>query len=192
MPQRSHRAAIVDSARTLLRRKGLVATSVADITTAAGVPKGSFYNHFESKEQLLAEVVRLFSDSIDLSDLSGAGTAPERLRHHFGTGNELLVDDEMQFGCLLGSAAGGAPDGAGLVQAAVRDGFARWRAAVAACVAEGQAAGEIAATRTSEEIADLLIETFEGAALMARATGDHSAPLRHVETAIDVLTLPTP
>ena len=40
-----------------LHRRGFNATSVQDITEAAGVPKGSFYNHFESKEALGAEAV---------------------------------------------------------------------------------------------------------------------------------------
>jgi TetR/AcrR family transcriptional regulator, transcriptional repressor for nem operon len=38
-------------------RRGFNATSVQDITDAAGAPKGSFYNHFESKDALAAEVV---------------------------------------------------------------------------------------------------------------------------------------
>ncbi len=40
------------SALEVLHRKGFSATSVEDITKAAKVPKGSFYNHFKSKEEL--------------------------------------------------------------------------------------------------------------------------------------------
>lgn len=52
-------------------------------------------------------------------------------------------------------------------------------AAIEACVAERQESGEVAR---------FLIGRFEGAALLARATGDHGAPLRHVGMAIDVLS----
>lgn len=178
----------MENAEALLRRKGLVAASVADITTEAGVPKGSFYNHFESKEHLIAEIVTRFCRTTDLSHLSGQGTAPERLRGHFAACGDRLATG-MEFGCLLGSAAGEAPHGTGLVQQAVRDGLAAWGGAVETCVAEGQQSGQLRDDQPADEIAKLLIETFEGAALLAKATGDHGAPLRHVVLAIDALTV---
>ncbi|MDL5160577.1 TetR/AcrR family transcriptional regulator [Actinomycetospora termitidis] len=187
MPQRSHRAAIVENAEALLRRKGLVAASVADITKAAGVPKGSFYNHFESKEALLAEIVQRFCAATDLSNLEGDGPAVERLRAHF-TACSARLESGMEFGCLLGSAAAEAPTTAGgRVQQAVRDGLEVWSKAIAATVAEGQDAGEITTVQPATEIADFLIETFEGAALLAKATADYTAPLRHVELALATL-----
>ncbi|MDD7939147.1 TetR/AcrR family transcriptional regulator [Actinomycetospora lutea] len=188
MPQRSHRAAIVENAEALLRRKGLVAASVGDITRAAGVPKGSFYNHFESKEALLAEIVTRFCRATDLSALAGPDPAPVRLRAHFAACSERL-ETGMEFGCLLGTAAAEAPTSpGGRVQQAVREGLEVWTKAVAATVAEGQEAGQVVASPAAEEIAQLLIETFEGAALLAKATGDHTAPLRHVELALATLT----
>jgi TetR/AcrR family transcriptional repressor of nem operon len=48
-----NRQRIVDSAWQLFWRRGYHATSVADIAQLAGVPKGSVYNYFESKEALL-------------------------------------------------------------------------------------------------------------------------------------------
>lgn len=187
VPQRSHRAAIVDNAEALLRRKGLVAASVADITKAAGVPKGSFYNHFESKEALLAEIVQRFCASTDLTTLEGDEPAPDRLRAHFAACSTRL-ESGLEFGCLLGAAAAEAPTTAsGLVQQAVRRGLTVWTTAIEATVAEGQEAGEISTVRPAPEVAAMLVETFEGAALLAKATGDRTAPLRHVELALDAL-----
>ena len=51
------REQILSAGLSTLRRKGFNATSVEDITEAADVPKGSFYNHFESKEALGAAAV---------------------------------------------------------------------------------------------------------------------------------------
>src|SRR5215468_6021797 len=51
------REQLLDTGLQVLHERGFNATSVQDITEAAGVPKGSFYNHFESKEDLGAEVV---------------------------------------------------------------------------------------------------------------------------------------
>jgi TetR/AcrR family transcriptional repressor of nem operon len=51
------REEILTAGLATLHGRGFNATSVQDITEAAGVPKGSFYNHFASKEDLGAAVV---------------------------------------------------------------------------------------------------------------------------------------
>jgi TetR/AcrR family transcriptional repressor of nem operon len=43
--------------------------------------------------------------------------------------------------------------------------FAEWRSPFAACIAEGQGAGEIAATFAPEDLADFLLSSWEGAIL---------------------------
>ena len=48
----SSRAALLDAALRLVRRQGWSATSVNDLCRAAGVTKGTFFHHFESKEAL--------------------------------------------------------------------------------------------------------------------------------------------
>ena len=46
------RVALLDAALTLVRRNGWTATSVEQLCRAAGVTKGAFFHHFESKEAL--------------------------------------------------------------------------------------------------------------------------------------------
>lgn len=57
------REQLLDTGLRVLHERGFNATSVQDITEAASVPKGSFYNHFESKEDLGAEVVSRYLES---------------------------------------------------------------------------------------------------------------------------------
>lgn len=57
MPRPSVRAQIVDAAYEQFHRHGYNAAGVKLITDSAGVPKGSFYNHFESKEELFDAAV---------------------------------------------------------------------------------------------------------------------------------------
>ena len=57
MPRPNVREQLLSVGLQTLHRREFNATSVRDITDAAGAPKGSFYNHFESKEALAAEVV---------------------------------------------------------------------------------------------------------------------------------------
>ena len=49
------RKRIVTAAAGEFRKKGIVATGLADLMTAAGLTHGGFYKHFESKDQLVAE-----------------------------------------------------------------------------------------------------------------------------------------
>lgn len=52
------RAALLEAARDLFARQGFEHTAIADITETADLGVGSFYNHFESKEDLLAALLR--------------------------------------------------------------------------------------------------------------------------------------
>lgn len=53
----SKRRLILDTACTLFAHHGFYDTSISMITKAAGISKGSIYNYFESKEQLLKSLV---------------------------------------------------------------------------------------------------------------------------------------
>jgi TetR/AcrR family transcriptional repressor of nem operon len=58
MPRPGFREQLLSAGLATFHERGFNATSVQDITDAAGAPKGSFYNHLESKEALAAEAVR--------------------------------------------------------------------------------------------------------------------------------------
>jgi AcrR family transcriptional regulator len=51
------RAALLAAAREVFASQGVDSSTIQDITEAADVAKGSFYNHFDSKEAILREVV---------------------------------------------------------------------------------------------------------------------------------------
>jgi TetR/AcrR family transcriptional repressor of nem operon len=51
------RARIVQEASQLFRARGIDATSVAEVMSAAGLTVGGFYRHFGSKEDLVAEAI---------------------------------------------------------------------------------------------------------------------------------------
>ena len=61
MSKPNFRDQILTAGLKALHSRGFNATSVQDITEAAGVPKGSFYNHFASKEDLGAAVVEQYT-----------------------------------------------------------------------------------------------------------------------------------
>jgi AcrR family transcriptional regulator len=64
-PRLSHaerRARLVAAAVRVIQRRGLQATQVGDVVREAGVSRGTFYLHFESKRHLIGAVTRELLD----------------------------------------------------------------------------------------------------------------------------------
>ncbi|NWN89507.1 MAG: TetR/AcrR family transcriptional regulator [Micrococcaceae bacterium] len=55
---------VFDAAAQLFQTNGINATTIEDITKAAGIAKGAFYKHFDSKDQLILELVQHFYDDV--------------------------------------------------------------------------------------------------------------------------------
>ena len=51
------RAEILDHAGRLFRLRGYAGTNIDDIMLAAGLTRGAFYAHFESKDDLFTEAI---------------------------------------------------------------------------------------------------------------------------------------
>ena len=72
---RRTRAALLDASRRVFERHGFVNAKISDIATEAGVAQGSFYNYFDSKEVIFAELIaNVISNVLSLTAHGGAGT----------------------------------------------------------------------------------------------------------------------
>src|SRR5215475_15061326 len=104
MARESVKDQIVAAAVETLHRQGFNGTSVQDITDAAKVPKGSFYNHFESKEELAVAALDRYWQGVlaGLRPLSNAKTpALERLKQYFRNLGERGRTREYRTGCMI-------------------------------------------------------------------------------------------
>jgi TetR/AcrR family transcriptional repressor of nem operon len=175
--QRNLKEQLVDGGSRVLFAKGFHASSVNDIVAAAGVPKGSFYNHFESKEALALEVTRRYSASYAIDRLGfGDGPPLERLRSHFEATIERTVARGVHQGCLLGNfsteMAGHSPAIREFVSAALD----HWSAAVASVLEQAQAAGQLSRALDAQALGRYLVDAYEGSVARAKVSGDR-APL---------------
>ena len=171
MARQSMRAQIVDAAAERFHTHGYNAAGVKDITDAAGVPKGSFYNHFESKEALAVTILDLYGQTRRLEDLADESVAPlARLRGHF----EFLRTEQEGYdyarGCLLGNFGAEIGDHSDVLREQVQQGFAHWREALAGALADAVRLGDVDAALDPQTTALFLLSAWEGALLAARTS----------------------
>ncbi|HWL86242.1 MAG TPA: TetR family transcriptional regulator C-terminal domain-containing protein [Polyangiaceae bacterium] len=179
MPRPSAREKLLSAGLDTLHRRGFNGSGVQEITDAAGVPKGSFYNHFESKEALGAEVIdRCFqTTSARRAILSDESLSPlERLRRYFDGLAAALEAAEFAYGCLLGNFSAELADQSRLVRDRLSSVFAAWTRAIEGCIRDAQRAGEVRKDMDAATLAAFLINAWEGAVLRARVE-KHAAPL---------------
>lgn len=176
MPRPSLKDKLLNSALETIHARGFNGCSVQDITAAAGVPKGSFYNHFESKEALGAAVLDLYwrqSAGAVAGLADAARPALERLRGHFV---EMLGSCDSDKGCLIGNVTAEAIQSA-QVNDRITDILQDWTGAVAACIREAQVAGQVPDGQDAGTLAGILIDSWQGA--MLRAKAEHDARALH-------------
>ncbi|MEZ0107652.1 TetR/AcrR family transcriptional repressor of nem operon [Catenulispora sp. EB89] len=171
MARQSMRAQIVDAAAERFHTHGYNAAGVKDITDAAGVPKGSFYNHFESKEALAVTILDLYGQTRRLEDLADESVAPlARLRSHF----EFLRGEQEGYdysrGCLLGNFGAEISDHSEVLREQVQRGFTYWREALAGALADAVRLGEVDQSLDPETTALFVMTAWEGALLAARTS----------------------
>lgn len=169
MARHSLRERILDAGLKVMFRKGYIGAGVRDIVAEAPAPQGSFTNHFRSKEEFAREVLdRYFEDLKRLvaQTLQDASHTPcQRLQRYLDIITERFAKAEFNRGCLIGDFSLEAAPHSEMLRARLADIFAEWCAPFTACIAEGQAAGEIPAMFAPEELAEFLLASWEGAIL---------------------------
>jgi TetR/AcrR family transcriptional repressor of nem operon len=169
MPKHSHRDDIISAGLRVMFRSGYNGSSVRDIVAEAGVPQGSFTNHFRSKEGFAEAVLdRYFTyvqglvrEAMDDRSL----TPRRRLRRYLDIITTKLEADHWTRGCLIGDLSLEASGRSEPLRARLAAIYEEWRAPFAACIAEGQAAGEIAKTFDPIDLAEFLLASWQGAML---------------------------
>jgi len=177
VPKPSAREEIVQAGLKCLRERGFNGVGVQDITAAAGVPKGSFYNHFESKEALGAEIVERYgADTHRRAILFDESVLPlERLRRHYERLNGIFVDAKFERGCILGNFSAELSNQSDLIRDSLRRLYQRWTKDVEVVIAEAQQQGTVSTELTAAELAAFLLDAYEGALLRARVERDADA-----------------
>ncbi len=154
----------------LLLKHGYADLGVATLLERAGVPKGSFYHHFEGKEDFGLQVIDLYMTGVHgaLEAAFGDDREPlEQIRHFFGMVSEGYKGDGY-LGCLLGGLgqelSGISPAFRKKVEECFNVIARRFEKALEVAKARGQLRDGV----EPSELAELLVNCWEGAALRSR------------------------
>src|ERR1700733_5315392 len=109
MPRANVKEQLIEAGLKTLIERGFNGCGVQEITEAAGVPKGSFYNYFESKEAFSADVLEHYWEQgaqKNLAVLSDEGIpALERLKTYFSQRAAVHAAGHFERGCMIGNLA---------------------------------------------------------------------------------------
>ena len=168
LPRRSTRNALLEAAMEQFTERGYSACSVEDITKAARVPKGSFYNHFKSKQSLAAEIVTEYGKgTTDRSVLTNPEIAPlSRLKKHFAALNAYF--SSCKDGCLVGKFMAEVSVDTPQIRESLRRVLGLWGEQLSSALADGQRQGSIRKDLPASDLAACMIDAYEGAILRTR------------------------
>lgn len=177
-PTSSHPSArerLLDEGLRLLLKHGYNSLGVQALLEAAGVPKGSFYHHFESKQDFALKVIDRYMEEVH-AGLDACLNAPDsppldRIRHFFELSREKYGRDGY-LGCMLGGLGQELSGVNETFRSKIEGCFSYIAERMAACVAEASAEGDVPEGVDPHEAADLLLNCWEGAALRSRLWRD--------------------
>ncbi|TQV85367.1 TetR/AcrR family transcriptional regulator [Aliikangiella coralliicola] len=165
---------ILDAGLAVLSQKGYNGTGVKEIVGAAGVPKGSFYNHFESKEAFVIEAMEKLADEsstrseIILNDQTNS--PKQRLLNLFDENHQQLKSSEFCGGCLIGNLCLEMSD----ENPAIRDTANRimddYVNSIAECLTQAREAGELHTSTNVKELAEFIHCAWEGTLMRMKAS----------------------
>src|SRR5258708_1326487 len=169
----SNRNKLLTEGLRVVHERGYMGASVRDIVSAAGVPQGSFTNHFASKEAFGLEVLDLYSEGnrrvIRETLLNDALPPLQRLGAYIDANLARLSRDEMRYGCLYGNFSAEACGHSEPIRHRLVEIFDEVEGAVTSCLRVAVAHGDLPASTDCDDFAAYFVASLQGAFLLAKA-----------------------
>jgi TetR/AcrR family transcriptional repressor of nem operon len=168
-----NRRAIVAAATRLFRERGVEAVGLSELMKHAGFTQGGFYNHFESKADLVAEVLAsaIAEGNAEFAKMARAPVdeSTTALRRYISWYLSQAHRDDIDHGCPVTGFAGDAPRlGAG-AQSHFAGGLDDQITILAGLIAESGSLAAVGERRTLRERAINLHCEMLGALILARS-----------------------
>jgi TetR/AcrR family transcriptional regulator, transcriptional repressor for nem operon len=188
------RTKLVDAAVSVIRAKGYGAARVDDICAAAGLTKGSFFHHFDSKEDLaLAAAARWGATTGDVFAAAAYRELPDpldRLLAYVDFRRALIRGEARDFSCFAGTTVQEVHETHPAIRDACRETMLGHAATLEADIDAAMRRYGAAATWTAKSLALHTQAVIQGAFVLAKATQDPTialASLDHLRRYLELL-----
>ncbi|UDU79302.1 MULTISPECIES: TetR/AcrR family transcriptional regulator [unclassified Pseudomonas] len=169
-PANEMREHILDVARALMTHKGYTAVGLNEVLSTAGVPKGSFYHYFKSKEEFGQALLDVYFDEY-LSRiepiLKQQANGAQSLLKYFQYWSETQYDEAVDNKCLVVKLGAEVCDLSEVMRHVLDKGTSRIIRLISDSIERGIADGSIV-TQDSKALAESLYQLWLGASLMAK------------------------
>ncbi|MBM3115361.1 TetR/AcrR family transcriptional regulator [Jeongeupia naejangsanensis] len=170
---------ILDTGEAIILGKGFAAVGLTEILTAAGVPKGSFYHYFKSKEQFGNELFEHYFSNylkeLDVLFADDGRSAQTRLMAYWHGWLSTQGTCRCEEQCLVVKLSAEVSDLSEPIRDTIRSGTDRVVARLAKLVEAGLADGSLPAALDPEHTAATLYQLWLGASLLTKIRRDDSA-----------------
>ncbi|WP_395827079.1 TetR family transcriptional regulator C-terminal domain-containing protein [Collimonas sp.] len=180
-PPNDTRATLLETGLKLFAEQGYNGTGIKEIVDAAGVPKGSFYNYFKSKEDFGGEVISHYANGFATNWSKYFAEGPEEplaaLRYTYERLIRYHEQCEVKAGCLLGNFAAEMAESSEVCRIMLQQVVSGWRASFVSYLRQAQADGSVRTDLSAEQLADFFWNGWEGALLRMKIERS-TAPVR--------------
>ncbi|GKX61615.1 TetR family transcriptional regulator [Pragia fontium] len=173
--------ALIRSGIEMLTERGYMTSDIEGILKKVGIPKGSFYYYFESKESFGREVMAsysyYFAYKLDKSLHNESISPLSRIYAFFEDAQRGMAKYHFERGCLvgnLGQEVATLPNG---YRDLLNDILIDWQNRIELCLREAQDIGELALTADCKMLATFFWIGWEGAVMRAKLMKD-AEPLK--------------
>ncbi len=153
----------------LFSENGYNGTGIKEIVDDVGVPKGSFYNYFKSKEDFTVEIIQLYSDNLSIlwnGILESGPSEPlDALRNSF---EKIILHHEqrkVKSGCLIGNLAAEISESSDLCRQKMHHATITWKNRISDFIKQGQLKGTIRDDISMDALTEFIWNTWEGSLL---------------------------
>jgi TetR/AcrR family transcriptional regulator, transcriptional repressor for nem operon len=155
-----------------LTEKGFSATGIDEVLKSVGVPKGSFYHFFASKEAFGAELIALYADyfirKLDQFLLDDSLTPLQRIDAFCQDAERGMARFDFRRGCLVGNLGQEMNALPQAFRAQVTEVLMDWQARLERCLEAARSAGEIRKGADCTSLAAFFWIGWEGAVMRAK------------------------
>ncbi|WP_229358915.1 TetR/AcrR family transcriptional regulator [Halomonas salipaludis] len=166
---------LLEAGLAMLLKQGYNHLGIQALLAETGIPKGSFYHYFRSKEDFALQVVDRYMQEVhqglDMSLGNRALPPLQRVRLFFELSREKYRS-EGYLGCLLGGLGQELSGVSDTFRHKIEGCFNLIAERITDCLEEARQRGELAAEQDPRQLADRLLDCWEGAALRSRLRRD--------------------